>query len=336
VDRRTMLAAGIWSTAFSLRLRRLHAQTVSRVGIIINGGPGPFNDVFMRTFAQDLAVLGLAEGQIHVESHFANGVLDRLPGIARDLAAQGYDILIGLGGPASKAAQEATATTPVIFSIVTDPVALGLVQTLERPGGNVTGVTSLDRQQAPKQMELFKEVFPRLERIGILSDQTIPGADANGLAPIDRANAEAARDLGLQPIVVKIPRPTAERPVPDIEGTVASLASQGAQAVLVLELPIAFNHRHRIAEVAAQHRLPTMFPGGMGNAGGLITYGTNVADTWRRLPVFVTKIVAGAKPGDLPVEFVTRRELIINLKTVAQLDVQLPADLLARADQIIR
>ncbi len=341
MQRRTVLVAGALLPASLVASRAARAQgsaatAVPRVGILINGGP-PGTDALLRDFSQDLARLGYAEGRgIRVEPRFARGVLDRLPALATELAQERCDVLVALGGPASVAASRATSSIPVVFSIVTDPVALGLVASLERPGGNVTGITSLDPQQAGGQMELLRAVFPRMERVGILGDHTIPGADAAGLAPIDRANDAAARALGLRPQVFKLARPTTDGAVPDFEGAFAAFRAEGAQAVIVLELPVAFAHRVRIAEVAAAHRMPTMFPGGMSNAGGLITYGTNVADTWRRIPAMVDRILKGARPAEMPVEFVTRRELVFNLRTAGAIGVSIPDALLARADRVVR
>jgi putative ABC transport system substrate-binding protein len=336
VCRRT-LVAGTGFLGVGRRVSAQNAAPVPRVGLLLNGGPGPAADALLRNFAADLSQLGRVEGRdIRVEPRFAEGLLGRLPDLAVELVRLGFDIIVGFGGPAARAAQQATDRIPVVFSIVTDPVALGLVASVERPGRNVTGVTSLDPQQAGQQFELLKAVFPSLQRVGILSDQTIPGADAQGMAPIDRANEAAALALGLRPRVVKLGRPTAERPEPDIQAAFARMAAEGAEAVLVLELPVAFMHRVRIAQAAAAHRIPSMFPGGMRNAGGLITYGTNVTDTWRRIPAIVDRILKGANPGELPVEFVTRKELVFNLRTAGEIGVTIPPALLARADEVIR
>ncbi|MBR0671552.1 ABC transporter substrate-binding protein [Neoroseomonas soli] len=338
MERRHLLAAAaVLCSATPAARARAQGSAVPRVCFLVNGGPGPLSDTIRRDFVQDLAALGSVEGRdIRVEFSFAQGVLDRLPGLAAGLVQDRCDILVGLGGPASRAAQRATDRIPVIFSIVTDPVALGLVASVERPGRNVTGVTSLDPRQANRQMELLKRALPGVERVGILSDHTIPGADASGMAPIDRANIAAAEAVGLRPQLIKLARPTTEGAVPDADGALGAMQAQGAQVVLVLELPLAFAHRRLIAEAAAARRIPTLFPGGMRDAGGLITYGTTVTDTWRRIPAIVDRILKGASPGDLPVEFITRRELVINLATAARIGVTVPPDLLAEADQVIR
>jgi putative ABC transport system substrate-binding protein len=301
---------------------------IPRIGIMINGGPGPVVEALKRDFAK----AGYVEGQtIAFEPRYAEGQLGRHPELAADLARLDVDAILTLGGPASRAAKDATSKIPIVFSIVTDPVALGLVVSMEKPGGNATGLTNLDPQQAAKQMELLKETFPDLKRIAILSDQDIPGADASGLAPIERSNVAAARALGLEPQVIKLKGPT-----PDIDGAFAAMKSESAQAVLVLEVPVTLVRGKLIAERATAQRLPTMFPGGQKSAEGVIAYGTTVADTWPRMPIIADRILKGAKPGDIPVEVISRRQLIINLKTAAEAGVSIPAGVLARADEVIR
>lgn len=301
---------------------------IPRIGIMINGGPGPVMEALKRDFAK----AGYVEGQnIAFEPRYAEGQLDRHPALAADLVRLDVDAILTLGGPAARAAKDATAKIPVVFSIVTDPVALGLVVSMDRPGGNVTGLTNLDPQQAARQMELLKEIFPDLKRVAIVSDAGIPGADASGLAPIERSNVAAARALGLEPQVIKLKGPT-----PDFDSAFAAMKSEGAEAVLVLEVPVTLAHGKRIAERATAQRLPTMFPGGQKSADGVIAYGTTVADTWPRMPVIADRILKGARPGDIPVEVISRRQLIINLKTARDAGASIPPGVLARADEVIR
>jgi putative ABC transport system substrate-binding protein len=301
---------------------------IPRVGVILNGG-GPA----LEALRQGLGQLGYVEGRnIVIEARSAQGQLDRLPDLAAELVRLNVDVIATVGGPASRAAQKATTQIPVVFSIVTDPIALGLVTAYERPGGNVTGITSLDPQQAGKQFELLKEAVPKLARVAILSDQDIPGIDADrGLAPIERANDTAARALGLEPQILKLKGPT-----PDLDGAFAAMIKERAGALLILEVPVTFFHRKRIAELASTHRLPTMFARDWADAGGLITYGTSIFDAVPRMSHYVDKILKGTKPGDLPVEVVTRRELVFNLKTAREIGVTIPAELLRRADQVLQ
>jgi putative ABC transport system substrate-binding protein len=301
-------------------------QVVKRVGVLINGGPGSVIEMLKKQFAG----LGYVEGDnVVFEPRFAEGKLDRLPTLAADLAASGVAVMLTLGGPASRAAADATKTVPVVFSIVTDPVALKLVASAERPGGNVTGITSLDPQQAAAQLSLFKEVLPNLKTVAILSDKTIPGADASGMAPIDRANEAAANALGLRAQIIKLDNP------PNLAAAFDAMVSENAGAVLVLETPIPFAHMRAIAEMAASRRVPAMLPGGQAAAGGLLVYGTSVADTWPRLPVIADKILKGANAGDLPVEIMSRRELIINAKLARELGIIIPASVAQRASRIL-
>jgi putative ABC transport system substrate-binding protein len=162
-----------------------------------------------------------------IEPRFAEQRLERLPSLASELVNANVDLIVALGGPAAVAAQKATSTIPIIFSIVTDPIALNLVASMDKPGSNVTGITSLDPEQARKQLELLKEAFPGIKRVAILSDQTLPGADERGLAPIDRANEAAARALGLEPQVVKV------KGSADLEAAIAAMIKERAEALLV-------------------------------------------------------------------------------------------------------
>lgn len=298
-----------------------------KFGILINGGPSPLSDSIKKNLLADFAQLGYAESDIVIEPRFAEGNLDRLPALAAELAGANVDVIAGLGGPAARAAQNATKTIPVIFSIVTDPVALGLVASMDRPGGNVTGITSLDRGQASKQYQLLKEIFPDIKRVAVLSDRTIPGGDEKGWAPIDRANDAAARSMGFEPQIVKV------KDASEIEDAFVSM--NGAEALVVLEVPVALANRKKISELAIKNRLPAMFPGGQADAAGLITYGTSVAHTWRQLPSFADKIFKGANPAEIPVGTVAKPELIFNLKTAQQIGVTVSADLQKKADRII-
>jgi putative ABC transport system substrate-binding protein len=304
------------------------AQKSSSVGILINGGPGSVVDALRRDFHK----LGYVEGQgFSIEPRYAHGQLNRHSGLAAELLQLGVDVIMTLGGPASRAAKDATSTVPIVFSIVTDPLALGLVGSMERPGGNVTGITSLDPEQADGQIGLIRNAFPKLTRLGILSDDTIPGADSSGFAPIERANAAAARKLGIEPLVRKV----AGGPSPDYDAALDDMIKSGAEALLVLEVPMPFRDAKTVANLATARRLPTIFPGGQSGVGGFITYGTTVVDTWPRMPILVDKILKGAKPAELPVESVSRRELVINLSTARTLGMLVPDEILKRADRVI-
>ncbi|MGH7381284.1 MAG: ABC transporter substrate-binding protein [Candidatus Methylomirabilales bacterium] len=304
-----------------------HAGKVYRVGVLFNGGPGPVFDALR----QGLARLGHIEGtNVVFEARFAEWQLDRLPGFAAELVGMGVDVIATYGGPPTRAAQMASTTIPIVAALVADPVAVGFAATLERPGGNITGITNNDPQLASRQLEILKELFPKLARVAILSDPDIPGADASGLAPIERSNVAAAKALGIAPQVLKVRGPT-----PDFDPVFNAMVTERAEVLVVLAVPAPFFHRKQIAALAATHRIPTMFYGGASDAGGLMTYGTSLTDTFPGMPIFVDRVLKGAKPADMPFEVISRREFVINLKTARELGLTIPAEVLKRADRVI-
>jgi putative ABC transport system substrate-binding protein len=337
MERRTILT-GAATSAVGLALTPYgsHAQQagkVYRVGVLVNGGPivdGKPNTQ-VETLRTGLTQLGYAEGtNVVYEARFPEGQLDRLPGFAADLVAKGVDVIVAYGGPPTNAARKATTTIPIVVALVADPVAIGVAATLERPGGNITGATNNDPELASRHMALLKELFPKLARVAILSDPDIPGADASGLAPGERANVAAARAAGLTPQILKL-----RGPRPDFDAAFKAMASEGAEALVVLEVPAFFSIPKSVAEFATARRFPTMFWGGTGDAGGLISYGTSFGTNFSRMPVYVDRIFKGAKPADMAFEVVSKRELAINLKTARELGLTIPAEMLKRADRVI-
>jgi putative ABC transport system substrate-binding protein len=218
---------------------------IPHVGVIVNGAPGPNFDEFRR----GLSRLGYVEGRnIIFEPRFAQGELGRLPDFAAELVRLDVDVIVAVGAVGARAAQKATAKIPIVFAAVIDPVPVGFAATLERPGGNVTGITSFDPQQPRKQFELLKQVLPNLARVALLSDQDIPDAPSDrGWNPLERTTDTAARAVGLQPQMLKIRGPS-----PDIEGTFSALKKEGAQALVVLES--ARNHSPSQADCRACDR----------------------------------------------------------------------------------
>jgi ABC-type uncharacterized transport system substrate-binding protein len=329
ISRRYFFAtpAVLWlQAAFSQQVRPL------TVGVLVNGAAGtPLSERARLSLQDAFAALGYEQGRnLVMKFGYAEGRLERLPALARELVGSGIDMIFSLGGPASRAAADATSTLPVIFSIVTDPVALRLVDSMQVPGRNVTGVTNLDREQAKAQMQLLKEAAPSVSRVAVLSDADIPGGDTNGHAPIDRDNLQAASSLGLTTTVIKL-----KGPDPDLEASFAALAKEGTQAIVALEVPVVLFHRERIARLASSHRIVSLFPGGTSDAGGVLTFGTTVADTWKRMPAIADRIVKGTPAAAIPVEVVTRRELVVNLKAASAIGLQLPQQVMARADKRI-
>jgi putative ABC transport system substrate-binding protein len=264
MDRRTILA-GVAALAVGLALAQgvSHSQQtgkIYRIGVLVNGGPnvdGKPNPQF-EGLRKDMTQLGYVEGtNVVYEARFPEGQLERLPGFAAELVGKGVDVIATFGGPPTNAARKATTTIPIVAALVADPVAIGVAATLERPGGNITGATNNDPELASRQLDMLKAINPKLARVAILSDADIPGADASGFAPIERANMAAARAAGLTPQVLKV-----RGPKPDLETAFKAMVSEGAEALVVLEVPATIADRQRIAELAAKHRLPTMFWGG--------------------------------------------------------------------------
>ncbi|MGG5820128.1 ABC transporter substrate-binding protein [Falsiroseomonas sp. HW251] len=319
-----------------LAVPRALAQAPRRMGLLVNGAP-PLQQPLLRPFLDALAQIGLVEGRDFVlEPRFAEGQLGRLPALAAELVALRCDLIFAGGGVAAAAAQRATGSIPIVFAIVTDPVALGLVASAERPGGNITGATSLDPRQAEAQFALLRQVMPAIERVAILSDDTIPGGDAEGHAPIDRANIAAARALGIVPQLVKLRGAGPGRPEVDFEAAFDAMAAGRAQAVVVLDTPIPFAARQRIGQLALSRRLPSVFAGGLRDGGGVITYGTSVVETWPLTAPQIERIWKGESPATIPVRFLERRELVFNLRSAEATGVTIPPDLLALADTVIR
>ena len=298
---------------------------MTRVGFLGTGpAPTPATPYApLREFRQGLDELGYVDGRdVVIETRWAEGRIDQLPAMAAELVGLKVDIIVGVGSVVAQAAKRATTTIPVVMAVVIDPVANGLVANLERPGGNLTGLTTFDPQEARKKLALLQEVVPGLARVALLGDQAL--RDTMG-------HAEQARALGLQPQSLTIAGAS-----PDLEAVFQAIRREHADALLVLELPATVMHRKRIAELAAQQRLPTLFAGGLSDAGGLLSYGTRVTEAARRLAAYVDRIVKGAQPADLPFEVVVRPELIVNLKTAQEIGVTIPPEVLKRADRVIQ
>ncbi len=276
-------------------------------------------------FRQGLADLGYVEGRnIVIEPRFAEGQYERFPDFVAELLRLKVDVIAVTGAVTARAAKKAVPDIPIIFFVVVDPVADNVVPSLERPGGNLTGVTSFDPQQARKQLELLKEAIPGLRRVALLGDQGVSEA-------LMKASEEQARALGLQTQRFRVAGPS-----PDLEGVFAAIRQEHADALLILEEPVLGVHANKIAELAARDRLPTMFAPSRVAAGGLIDYGTSQVAAIRRMAGYVDKVLKGAKPGELSVETVTRYELIVNLKTAREIGVTIPPEVLKRADRVIQ
>lgn len=297
------------------------AAKIPRVGFLAPQGRSlPLFDAFK----QGLAELGYVEGRtVVIESRFAEGQPERLPDLVAELVRLKVDILAVTGAVTARAAKKGVTDIPVVFSIVVDPVADNVVASLDRPGGNLTGVTSFDPLQAKKQLELLKEIIPGLKRVAILGDQGVTEA-------LMKAAEAQAVEVGLQTQRFRVAAPN-----PDLEGAFGAMKQEHAGALLVLEEPLLGVHAKRIADMAASDKLPTLVAPSRVASGGLLAYGTSQVEAIRRMTAYVEKVLKGAKPSELPVETVTRYELTVNLKTAREIGITIPPEVLKRADRII-
>jgi putative ABC transport system substrate-binding protein len=295
---------------------------IARVGFLAPQGRSlPLFDAFR----QGLADLGYVEGRnVVIEPRFAEGRYERFPELFEDLVRLKVDVLAVTGAVTARAAQKAVTDIPIVFAVVVDPVADNVVASLERPGGNMTGVTSFDPHQATKQLELLREVIPGVRRVAVLGDQGVSEA-------LMKASEQQAQALGLQSQRLRVAAPN-----PDLEGAFAAMRREHADALLVLEEPVPGVYAKEIAELAVKDRLPTMVAPSRVAAGGLIFYGTSQTEAIGRMAAYVDKILKGAKPAELPVETVTRYELIVNLKTAHEIGVAIPPGVITRADRVIQ
>jgi ABC-type uncharacterized transport system substrate-binding protein len=298
------------------------ASKIPRVGFLAPQGRSlPLFDAFQ----SGLADLGYTDGKnIAIESRFAEGHYERFPSIFGELVGLKVDVLAVTGAVTARAAKKAVTDIPIVFSVVVDPVADNVVTSLEHPGGNLTGVTCFDPQQAMKQFELLKEVLPGLKRVAILGDQGVSEA-------LMKAGEEQARALGLQPQRLRVAGPN-----PDLEGAFASIRKEHADALLVLEEPVLGVYATQIADLSAKDKLPTLFAPSRVGAGGLLSYGTSQTEAIHRMATYVDRILKGAKPADLPVQSVIRYELIVNQKTAKNIGVSIQSEVLKRADRVIQ
>ena len=279
----------------------------------------------MEAFRTELRGLGYVEGKnVVIEFRWAQARNDRLPELAEELVRLRPDVLVTHGAPGALAAKRATSTIPIVVGVVAEAVAIGAVDGLARPGGNITGSSFFVPELSAKRLQFLKEAVPNLGRVGLLLKRDNPVNP-----PVLRAMEQAAQSLKIQLESVEVTRPA------DIENAVSALVKGHAGAIAVIDEAMLLAQSERIANMAKKHSLPTIGLIEYARAGGLLGFGVNFADLWRRAAVFVDKILRGAKPGDLPVEQPTKFELVINLRTARALGLTIPPSLLARADQVI-
>jgi len=300
---------------------------VSRVGVLTPAFPTSEPYPPLEAFRQGLRALGYVEGQnLVIEYRYAEGY-ERLTELAAELVRLQVEVIVASGGPAIRAAQHATHTIPIVMAGTADPVAAGFVASLARPGGNTTGLSFLFDELPGKRLELLKEAVPQSARVAVLATAAGP------YESIYKHNLTgAARALGLHLHVVEL------RSAEELDTTFAAMTREGADALIVVADQALMDHlRGRVADLAAKHRLPAMYDWKMYvDAGGLMSYGPSISDTFRRGAIYVDKILHGAKPADLPVEQPTKFELVLNLKTAQTLGITFPPTLLVLADEVIQ
>jgi putative ABC transport system substrate-binding protein len=303
------------------------AKKVARIGILIAASTS-FYSARVEALRQRLRELGYVEGKnIVIEYRYAEGKLERLPDLAAELVRLKVDVIVTAPTQAALAAKKASATIPIVFTdIASDPAGIGLVSSLARPGGNITGLSVMAPDLNGKRLELLKESFPNVARVAVLWQS---GGMRGNLTFTEMEAAAKSLGLKLQSLPV--------RSLDDFEGAFARAKSDGAQALITTPSPLINTQQRHVLNFAAKNRFPAMYQTSEWvEAGGLMSYAPNFTDLWRRAAHFVDKILKGAKPADLPVEQPTKFDLVINLKTAKQIDLTIPQNVLARADRVIR
>jgi putative ABC transport system substrate-binding protein len=301
-------------------------KKVPRIGFLSGASPSALAGR-VEAFRQGLRDLGYVEGKnIVIEYRYAEGKLDRLPALAAELVHLKVDVILTTAPRPTRSAKQATSTIPIVMASDDDPVGSGFAASLARPGGNITGLSTLAPEISGKQMELLKEIAPKLSRVGVLGDVTRPGIP-QALREINVA-ADAFR-VRVQYLEVRGPK--------DIETAFRAASKERADAILMLGSPVLTSQRKQVVELAVKSQLPALYVHlEFVEAGGLMSYGVNINDLYRRAAPYVDKILKGAKPADLPVEQPMKFELVINLKAAKQIGLTIPPNVLARADKVIK
>ena len=318
----TLLGAEVWPLAASAQ------QTAMPVIGVLDTGGVDSNTGFLRPFRQGLGEAGYFEGQnVAIEYRWAEGQYDRLPQLAADLVQRKVSVIaIPSSTPASVAAKKATTTIPIVFGVAEDPVRLGLVTSLGRPGGNATGINFLVRELDKKRLGLLHELVPTASRIAVLANPTDPVRVTSNIEVVETA----ARAIGLQIHVFNAST------TDDIDVAFTAILRERMHALFTIPDAYFGTRRVQLAILAARHALPTAYPlRYYVEAGGLMSYGTSLADAQRHVGIYTGRVLSGEKPADLPVTQPTKFELVINRSTAKALDLELPPTLLARADEVI-
>jgi putative ABC transport system substrate-binding protein len=299
---------------------------IPRIGYLTAGSPSSVS-ARVEAFRKGLGELGYVAGKnLVIEWRYAEGKIDRLPAFVAELVDQKVDVLVSGGPQTTRLAKKATATIPIVMAFDNNPLGNGLIDSLARPGGNVTGLSTLAPELSGKQLELLKEIVPKLSRLTVLGNSN-EAANRQSLEEIQ----SAARAFGVQLHYLDVLGPR------DVETVFRAAPKEGSQAVLVLGNPVAIFQRAQIAELAVKSRLPVIhYATEFVQDGGLMTYGPSITDLFHRAATYVDKILKGAKPADLPVEQPTKFELVINLQAAKQIGLTIPPNVLARADRVIK
>jgi putative ABC transport system substrate-binding protein len=314
-------AASVWPLAAGAQ----QSKKIPTIGILTMGTATGRPLLAVDAFRQGLRDLGWIEGQNVLVEMLVAPTVDRLPELADELVRRNVDVIFASSSTFVEAARQATKTIPIVFSAHNDPVGVGHVASLAHPGGNITGLSQLQTELAAKQLEMLKEAVPQATRIGVLWNPTTPSHP-----PALKSIEAAAAKLGVQLQMVPA------RNVDELDGALSTMAQARTGAFLAIGSPLTYIERVPLAQVSLKYRLPWMSQFRVNvEAGGLMSYGPDINDLYRRAAIYIDKILKGAKPADLPVDQAFKYELLINLKTAKALGLTVPPSLLARADEVI-
>ena len=322
---RSILFAGAL-LALAVTVEAQQPKKVPRIGFLSAASSSAIS-ARVEAFRQGLRELGYADGKnILIEWRFAEGKSDRLPSLAAELVRLKVDVIVAEAPTSTRSAKQATVTIPIVMMFADDPVGSGFVASLARPGGNITGLSTLSPEISGKQLELLKEIVPKLSRVGVLGDVTRPGIP------------QALREINIAAAAFRVQVQYLEvRESNDIEIAFRAASKERVDAVLVLGSPVLTSQRKQVIELAVKSRLPAIYARQEPvEDGGLMSYGVSIADLSRRAATYVDEILKGAKPADLAVEQPKNFELIINLKAAKQIGLTIPSNVLARADRVIK
>jgi len=326
IDRRRLVVAGVAAALTPMPGFAQPATKVARIGFLIPASASSYASR-VEALRAGLRDLGYVEGRnLLIEFRVADGKYDRLVDLATELVRLEVEAIVTGGTPGTRAAKQATATIPIVMAVSGDAVATGLIASLARPGGNITGTTYFDPELHAKRLELLKATVPRATRIGTLINPDNPQTMASTLPALRRA----AESMKVELFLFEARSPS------EFEGAISAMTKERVEAVEIADDPMFLGNLRAIADIVASRRLPSTGAKEFAEAGGLLGYGVNFAETFRRAAYFVDKLLKGAKPNDLPVEQATKFELVINLKTAQTLGLTIPQSLLLRADEVIQ